>query len=268
MEQEKTKQESGRFFKQRETASAQVAGKWARYRHWLRQSVRLALPSNSNEVNNNPYLRGGVCSYNAYISGMLRAHLWGLWLMAVLVLVWQFLLPRIGLGVNYGAGLWIIMSTVVVGTFHWGILVFMGYEKRLQASALTDPLSRMIGLAAVMMTAVGLVIGWFISLERSSWFTLFSELSSTQAEVYGRGFDVKAKTAETLSEIGYDPWILASQVMVYASLALIFLLPSYRNSDNLADETKEALGKVQGYPTPILLLFHVLLLFPAVAILA
>lgn len=268
MEQEKTKQESGRFFEQRETASAQVAGKWARYRDWLKQSVRLELPSNSSEVNNNSYLRGGICSYNAYLSGMLRAHLWGLWLTALLVLAWQFLLPRMGLSINYKAGLWLIMSTVVVGTLHWAILVFIGYEKRLQAAALTDPLSRMIGVATVAMTAAGVILGWFLSIERSAWFTMFAEHSRINAEVYGRGFDVKAKTAEQLSSMGYDSWILAGQVMVYIGLALLFLIPSYRNSDNLAEEAKEALGKAQGYPTPILLVFHLLLLFPAVAILA
>lgn len=264
MEQEKTKQESGRFFEQRETASAQVAGKWARYRHWLRKSVRLDLPSNSNEVNNNPYLRGGVCSYNAYLSGMLRAHLWGLWLTALLVLAWQFLLPRMGLSINYNAGLGIIMSTVVVGTLHWAILVFIGYEKRLQAAVLTDPLSRMIGVATVVMTAAGFAIGWFISIERSAHFARIYGLSND----LGLGYDVRLKTSEFLSELGYDSWILASQVMVYVGLALLFLIPSYRNSDNLAEEAKEELGKVQGYPTQILLLFHLLLLFPAVAILA
>ncbi len=264
MEQEKTKQESGRFFEQRETASAQVAGKWARYRDWLKQSVRLELPSNSSEVNNNPYLRGGICSYNAYLSGMLRAHLWGLWLTALLVLAWQFLLPRMGMSINYNAGLGIIMGTVVVGTLHWAILVFIGYEKRLQAAVLTDPLSRMIGVATVAMTATGFVIGWFISIERSAHFARIYGLSND----LGLGYDVGLKTSELLSELGYDSWILASQVMVYIGLALLFLIPSYRNSDNLAEEAKEALGKAQGYPTPILLVFHLLLLFPAVAILA
>ncbi len=264
MEQEKTKQDSGRFFEQRETASAQVAGKWARYRDWLKQSVRLELPPNSSEVNNNPYLRGGICSYNAYLSGMLRAHLWGLWLTALLVLAWQFLLPRMGLSINYNAGLWLIMGTVVVGTLHWAILVFVGYEKRLQAAALTDPLSRIIGVATVAMTATGFVIGWFISIERSAHFARIYGLSND----LGLGYDVGLKTSEFLSELGYDSWILASQVMVYIGLALLFLIPSYRNSDNLAEEAKEALGKAQGYPTPILLVFHLLLLFPAVAILA
>ncbi len=268
MEQEKTKQEPGRFFEQRETASAQVAGKWARYRNWLKQSVRLELPANSTEVNNNPYLRGGICSYNAYLSGMLRAHLWGVWLTALLVLAWQFLLPRMDLVINHDAGLWIIMGTVVVGTLHWAILVFIGYEKRLQAAALTDPLSRMICVAIVTITAAGVILGWYLSIERSAWFARFAEHSRINAEVYGRGFDVTAKTAEQLSSMGYDSWILAGQVMVYVGLALLFLIPSYRNSDNLAEETKEEIGKVQGYPTQILLLFHLLLLFPAVAILA
>lgn len=278
MEQEKTKQESGRFFEQRETASAQVAGKWARYRDWLKQSVRLELPSNSAEVNNNPYLRGGVCSYNGYLSGMLRAHLWGLWLTALLVLAWQFLLPRMGLSINYNAGLWLIMSTVVVGTLHWAILVFIGYEKRLQAAALTDPLSRMIGVAIVTMTATGFVIGWFISIESSSAFAMYSEsadvvreinlLQGNQIHEEAYGIYVKQETAKRLSELGYDPWILAGQVMVFVGLVLLFLLPCYRNSASLAEDTKTELEKVQGYPTPILLLFHLLLLFPAVAILA
>lgn len=268
MEQEKTKQESGRFFELRETASAQLAGKWARYRHWLKQSLRREPPFDASEVNNNPYQRGGICSYNTYLSGMLRAHLWGLWLTAAIVLAWQFLLPRMGLAINYEVGLGIIMSTAIVGTFHWAVLVFMGYEKRLQAAGLRDPISRLVGLVAVVMTAAGFVIGWFISIERAAHFASFSEISDIQVDLYGRGIDAKLQTAGLLSDMGLDPWMLAGQVMVYVGLALIFLLPCYRNRDNLADETKEALGKVQGYPTPILLLFHLLLLFPAVAILA
>ncbi|BCK64038.1 MULTISPECIES: hypothetical protein [Aeromonas] len=278
MEQEKIKQEPRGFFEQREMFSAQVAGKWARYRHWLKQSLRRDPPSDASEVNNNPYQRGGICSYNTYLSGMLRAHLWGLWLTAVIVLAWQFLLPRMGLATNYKAGLGIIMSTAIIGTFHWAVLVFMGYEKRLQASGLTDPLSRLVGLAAVVMTAAGFVIGWFISIERSSAFAMYSEsadiarqinlMEGNQIREAAYGIYVKEETAKWLSELGYDSWILAGQVMLYVGLALIFLLPCYRNRDNLASETKEALGKVQGYPTPILLLFHLLLLFPAVAILA
>ena len=44
-----------------------------------------------------------------------------------------------GMSINYNAGLGIIMGTVVVGTLHWAILVFIGYEKRLQAAVLTRP---------------------------------------------------------------------------------------------------------------------------------
>ena len=261
MEQEKTK----------------IAEKLARYINWLKQSVRLDLPSNSNSVNNNPYQRGGICSYNAYLSGMLRAHFWGLWLTALLMLFWQFLLLLVWLAVNCNLGLLITMSTAVVGTLHWAILVFLGYEKRLQAAALTDPLSRIIGVATVVMTATGFVIEWFISLERSSAFARYAMIANTVRQtnllkgnqIHEATYDsyVKQETARWLSELGYDSWILAGQVMIFVGLALIFLLPCYSNSNNLSGKTKEELGEVQGYPTQILLLFHLLLLLPVVAIL-
>ena len=106
---------------------------------------------------------------------------------------------------------------------------------------------RVVALASVGMTTAGIMIGWFIRFKRDG--------------MAGNPLiDLAMSQYETVGQIGAG--------MVYLGFAMLFVLPCYRNSDALSEGVKDELGKVQGYPTPILLLFHLLLLFPAVAILA
>ncbi len=247
MEQEKTKQESGRFFEQRETFSTQMASKWARYRLWLKQSLRRDPELDSSEVNNNPYQRGGICSYNAYLSGMLKAHLWGIWLTAVVVIVFYFGLGMAGFRSNRFPGLPIMLLVAAFWSFHWALISFICLEKRLRAIGMAQSKLRVIALASVGMTTAGIMFGWFIRFKRDG--------------MAGNPLiDFAMSQYEAVGQIGAG--------MVYLGFAMLFVLPCYRNSDALSEGVKEELGKVQGYPTPILLVFHVLLLFPAVAILA
>lgn len=247
MEQEKIKQESGRFFEQRETASAQVAGKWARYRNWLKQSLRRDPELDSSEVNNNPYQRGGICSYNAYLSGMLKAHLWGIWLAAVVVIVFYFGLGMAGFRSHRFPGLPIMLLVAAFWSFHWALISFICLEKRLRTIGMAQSKLRVVAVASVGMTTAGIMIGWFIRFKRDG-------LAGNPL------IDLAMSRYEAVGQIGAG--------MVYLGFAMLFVLPCYRNSEALEEGTKEMLGKVQGYPTQILLLFHLLLLFPAVAILA
>ena len=249
MEPDKIKQEPSRFFKQRETASAQLVGKWANYRHWLKQSLKGELQFRPDEINNSPYLRGGICSYNTYLSGMLRAHLWGLWLTAVAVILFYFGLGMLGLRSHLIPGLPTMLLVAAFGSFHWALICFIGLEKRLRAMGMAQKKSWTLAVGGVGITTVGLMIGWFIRFKRDG-------LARHPPEI----FDWLMSRYDWLS--------IPGSVMIYVGLALILLLPCYRNSDTLPVDVKGDLSKVKGYPTPLLLLFHLLLLFPAVAILA
>lgn len=223
MEQEKIRQEPGRFFEQRDTFSTQMAGKWARYRLWLKQSLRRDPELDSSDVNNNPYQRGGICSYNAYLSGMLKAHLWGIWLTAVAVIVCYFGLGIADFRSHRFPGLPIMLLVAAFWSFHWALISFICLEKRLKAIGITQSKLRVGALALVGMTTAGIMIGWYIRFKRDG--------------MAGNPLiDFAMSQYEAMGQIGAG--------MIYLGFAMLFILPCYRNSDALSDGVKEELGKV------------------------
>ncbi|QNF13859.1 hypothetical protein FT670_05010 [Aeromonas jandaei] len=165
----------------------------------------------------------------------------------MVVIVFYFGLGMAGFRSNRFPGLPIMLLVAAFWSFHWALISFICLEKRLRAIGMAQSKLRVIALASVGMTTAGIMFGWFIRFKRDG--------------MAGNPLiDFAMSQYEAVGQIGAG--------MVYLGFAMLFVLPCYRNSDALSEGVKEELGKVQGYPTPILLVFHLLLLFPAVAILA
>lgn len=238
---------------QQNALSKQKIGILRRYDIWLGSLLKAESSYDELVVNNDPYLRGGICSYNSYLSSMLRAHLWGLWLTAIVIIVLRYFLTSSGLLAHQmdDFGFWPIMIAAVIGSLNWAILVFIGLEKRLRSIGKITPYLYKAALAIVLMATGGIIIGWHIDMVRASFYIV----DSYQAN-------------NAVLEAGYGRWKMLGQIMVYLGFVLLFLLPCYRSSHMLPIVLKEELDKPQGFPTPILLLFNVVLLIPAVFILA
>lgn len=260
MEQGSLVREHTQTFEHEFALSAQLVTKWRRFWSWMRHLLRLTPKNDELVVNNNRYWRGGICSYNDYLSSMLQAYL-SLWLMIFICVAVRYLNEDDGL--SYSTNLVENIFTPMV-VLYWGIMVFIGLEKRLRASAFNNVVFRLMAFISILMAISGIVIGMVMTDEEISNTRYWYEVASK------RGYNQDVNLNDYLSIVmpdNYEVWIVFGQILLCFGLVLLIMLPCYRNDNNLPTHLKEQLSVVKGPSTPVLLLCHFIVQVPIVVML-
>ena len=266
MEQQEVKHDEKPTVEPQTSDSSPMGMIWQGYSRWLRQFMQLRPLIDTLQVNNNPYLRGGTCSYDTFLSGMLRAHLLGVWLPTLLACVPKYLFPKV-----WSPSQNAILVVIAIGLTHWFLLAFTSYEKRLQASGHNSVNPRLVGLLVLSMFCFGYYICWFIQLEKLRLALFFMSM----AGAYGQPMEIfnEAKMAaavwvkEQFIVLGYNNWIIIGKSILFVGTTLLYLLPSIRSTDALPPESTIAIAQKQSYSTIVLLLLNLLALAPIALIL-
>jgi len=262
MEQQEVKHGENPTVEPQSSESSPMDMIWQGYSRWLNQFLEPSPLSDPLQVNNNPYSRGGTCSYDMYLSGMLRAHGWGLLLPAIIAIAPMYLFAQVWTPSQYA-----ILGIVLAGLIHWAFLAFTNYEKRLQASGFDNDKSRLLVVGILAMFCCGYLITWYMALEKfrlTGMFNVIFQVDQYQdpSELEDLARVGKFWLEKQYDRLGYTTWIIIGQVMLSVGLALIYLLPNSRNSDALPTEITAELNQKSSYPTAVSLLLNLLVLAP------
>lgn len=208
-----------------------------RHMMWLREVTQAT--HYHNDVNHNPFKRGGICSRNHYLMTLLETTVACL---AAVMLVYFFALLVV-MPAEMDRSVWVLPLggvVVLLSMGHWALLLYIAFEKRLMAiynDADMVNIKSMTMKVIIAVTTIGIICKVFVSLY-----------------VFEHDISVDRRY---LTEV-YD---VIANVLMWGGLFAMYLVPCGATHDALVDSHPK-IDEHRKYATPVICLLQLGLMGP------